>query len=161
VYGIPEPVSFAYPGNAIVVEALPVLRDLGIRFARRGGAPEHPYKEGRGFAFEPGRDHPLLLPSAGDARPDWTLKDLQQAVEQARNGRVAVLQFHGVPDTAHDWVNTPQAQFEAYMNYLAENKYKVIALRDLARYVDPQAAPKDPMAVITERKARLAASVEK
>jgi peptidoglycan/xylan/chitin deacetylase (PgdA/CDA1 family) len=154
-HGIPEPVSFAYPGNGIAVEALTVLRDLGIKFARRGGAPEYPYKEGRGFAFEPGRDHPLLIPSAGDARPAWTLQDFERAVEQARGGRVAVLQFHGVPDTAHDWVVTPQARFEAYMNYLAEHRYKVIALRDLARYVDPDAVPKDPLAAIAERKARL------
>ena len=49
-HGIPVPVSFAYPGNAIERGALPVLRDLGIRFARRGGSPEHPYKDGRGFA---------------------------------------------------------------------------------------------------------------
>ncbi len=154
-HGIPAPVSFGYPGNGIDVGAFPILRDLGIRFARRGGAPEYRYEEGRGFAFEPGKDHPLLIPSAGDARPFWTLKDLQLAVEQARDGRVAVLQFHGVPDTAHAWVNTPRERFEAYLNYLAEHKYQAIALRDLARYVDPDAGPKDPMAVIAARKARL------
>jgi peptidoglycan/xylan/chitin deacetylase (PgdA/CDA1 family) len=155
-YGIPAPTSFAYPGNGIDVGALPVLRDLGIQFARRGGLPEYPYKDGRGFAFEPGRDHPLLIPSAGDARPGWTLKDFQQAVEQARDGHIAVLQFHGVPDTAHDWVNTPAARFEAYMSHLAEHRYKVIALRDLARYVDPKGGPKDPLAVIVERSAHRA-----
>ena len=48
-----------------------------------------------------------------------------------------MLQFHGVPDTAHDWVNTTKEQFEAYMKYLADNKFTVIALRDLAKYVDP------------------------
>jgi hypothetical protein len=41
------------------------------------------------------------------------------------------------------------------MKYLAEHRYKVIALRDLARYVDPTAGPKDPLAVIAERKTRL------
>src|SRR5262249_42223654 len=45
-HGIPVPVSFAYPGNAIERDALPVLKDVGIKFARRGGAPEHLYKEG-------------------------------------------------------------------------------------------------------------------
>src|SRR4051794_2954148 len=154
-HGIPAPVSFAYPGNAFDPGALPLLRDLGIQFARRGGPPEYPYQEGRGFAFEPGRDHPLLIPSAGDARPGWALEDFRRAVGQARDGRVAVLQFHGVPDTAHGWVNTPAARFEAYMNYLAGHRYKVIALRDLARYVDPHAAPGDPLAVIAARRARL------
>src|SRR2546421_8957693 len=41
-HGIPVPVSFAYPGNAIERAALPVLKDLGIQFARRGGGPEYP-----------------------------------------------------------------------------------------------------------------------
>jgi peptidoglycan/xylan/chitin deacetylase (PgdA/CDA1 family) len=151
-HGIPAPVSFAYPGNGFDLGALPILHDLGIKFARRGGLPEYSYKEGRGFAFEPGRDHPLLIPSAGDARPSWTLKDLERAVEQARNGRIAVLQFHGVPDTAHAWVNTSKTQFETYMNYLSEQQYKVIALRDLARYVDADVAPADPTAVIRQRR---------
>src|SRR6478752_1343662 len=43
-HGIPAPVSFAYPGNAIAPAALPILEDHGIRFARRGGAPELAYK---------------------------------------------------------------------------------------------------------------------
>jgi hypothetical protein len=145
------PVSFAYPGNAIERGALPVLRDLGIRFARRGGSPEYPYKGGSGFAYEPGLDHPLLIPSAGDARPGWTLDDFKRAAGQAREGKVAVLQFHGVPDSAHDWVTTSQRQFEEYLKYLADNKFQVIALRDLAKYVDPDVAPADPWGVIKDR----------
>src|SRR5439155_9360323 len=108
-------------------------KDLGIRFARRGGAPEYPYRDGQGFAYEPGLDHPLLIPSAGDARPHWKLADLEKAVRQARHGKVAVLQFHGVPDTAHAWVTTSKKQFEAYMKYLDDHRCKVIAQRDLAK----------------------------
>src|SRR5262245_54374468 len=85
-HGIPEPISFAYPGNGIHKDALPVLKAQGIQFARRGGAPEYAYKEGRGFAYEPGLDHPLLIPSAGDARPAWSLEDFKQAVAQAQHG---------------------------------------------------------------------------
>lgn len=151
-HGIPQPVSFAYPGNAIAKEGLPILKDLGIKFARRGGAPEHPYKDGRGFAYEPGLDHPLLVPSAGDARPHWTLDDLKVAVAQAKHGKIAVLQFHGVPDTAHDWVTTKREQFEAFMRHLADEKFTVIALRDLAKYVDPDVAPNNPFGVIEDRK---------
>ena len=152
-YGIPRPVTFAYPGNAIVPGALPILKELGIRFARRGGAPEHPYDWGRGFAYEPGRDHPLLIPSAGDARPDWTLDDFKRAVSQALNGRIAVLQFHGEPDREHPWVHTRPERFEEFMDYLHANAFTVIALRDLARYVDPDQAPADPLAIIEQRKA--------
>lgn len=151
-YGIPRPTSFAYPGNAIAVGALKALKELGIVFARRGGAPEHPYEDGKGFAYEPGLDHPLLIPSAGDARPHWELADFRRAVEQAKFGRIAVLQFHGVPDRAHAWVHTPRERFEEYMAWLSENAYTVIALRDLADYIDPRITPNNPQEVIEDRK---------
>lgn len=150
-YGIPRTTTFAYPANGLDLAAFPVLKKLGIRFARRGGSPEYPYTHGQGFAYEPGLDHPLLIPSAGDARPDWTLNDFKKAVQQAQYGRIAVLQFHGTPDTAHSWVNTPADRFQIYMNYLAENNYTVIALRDIERYVDPQVTPNNPEFVIEDR----------
>ena len=151
-HSIPAPVTFAWPGNAMTPAALETLKNHGIQFARRGGAPEYPYDEGRGFAFEPGQDHPLLIPSAGDARPKWTLPDFIRAVQQARDGRIAVLQFHGVPDTAHDWVSSNQQNFEAYMKYLNLEGYRVIALRDLHEYVDPNTTPADFNAVIEARR---------
>lgn len=155
-YNIPAPITFAWPGNAISLKAFPILRKHGIRFARRGGEPEYPYEKGQGFAFEPGSDHPLLLPSAGDARPKWTLDDFQRAVEQAREGRIAIMQFHGAPDTAHEWVNSPQQNFEAYMHFLALHQYKVIALRDLQKYGGTRTEPADPMEVIRARQQTLA-----
>jgi peptidoglycan-N-acetylglucosamine deacetylase len=154
-YGIPKPRSFAYPGNAITPGAFEILRSAGFRFARRGGAPEFPYNEGRGFAYEPGRDHPMLIPSAGDARPDWTLDDFKRAVSQAKDGRIAVLQFHGVPDREHTWVHTPPERFHEYMRYLKDEGYRVIALRDLEKYVDPSIVPADPWAIIETRKKTL------
>ncbi|MBI4324401.1 MAG: polysaccharide deacetylase family protein [Chloroflexi bacterium] len=155
-HGIARPVSFAYPGNAITPEATGVLKELGFKFARRGGAPEFPYEAGRGFAYEPGQDHPLLIPSAGDARPNWTLDDFKRAVSQARNGRIAVLQFHGVPDHDHPWVHTPPERFKEYMEYLRAQGCQVIALRDLAKYVDPEVGPKDPLAIIQKRQREMA-----
>ncbi|QDT46647.1 Peptidoglycan-N-acetylmuramic acid deacetylase PdaA precursor [Symmachiella dynata] len=156
-HGIPRTVSFAYPGNAFDPAGFALLKKAGIKFARRGGAPEYPYDHGRGFAYEPGRDHPLLIPSAGDARPDWQLANLIRAVEQARDGKIAVLQFHGVPDNEHPWVHTPEENFRAFMKYLHLHKYKVIPLRDLAKYVDAEQAPKSYDTVIKERKAAIAA----
>jgi len=110
-HGIPRPVSFAYPGNAIHPAALPIRQELGLQWARRGAQPERPYGSGEGIAYEPMKDHPLLLPTSGDARPDWTLIDLRKAVEGARHGRIAVLQFHGVPDREHPWVSRPKRGF--------------------------------------------------
>jgi peptidoglycan/xylan/chitin deacetylase (PgdA/CDA1 family) len=155
-HGIRRPTSFAYPGNAIDPEAIPLLASLGFRFARRGGAPEYPYEEGNGFAYEPGRDHPLLLPSAGDARPVWTLDNLKRAVGQAVKGRIAILQFHGAPDIEHPWVHTPPERFAEYIDYLHREGFKAIALRDLAKYVDWTRKPDDPWRVIEERKRAMA-----
>ncbi|MBI3415651.1 MAG: polysaccharide deacetylase family protein [Verrucomicrobia bacterium] len=152
-HGLPRPTSFAYPGNAITPEALPLLRRLGFQFARRGGEPEFPYAEGRGSAYEPERDHPLLIPSAGDARPKWTLDDFKRAVLLAKNGRIAVIQFHGVPDRDHPWVHTPPELFREYMKFLHDEHFHVIALRDLAHYVDPKNLPMDPLAIVQARKA--------
>lgn len=156
-HGITKPVSFAYPGNATTPAAFSILSDHGIKLARRGGGPEFPYDSGRGVAYEPGFDHPLLVPSAGDARPDWELEHFVQAVEQAKHGRIAVLQFHGAPDTAHSWVSTPSDRFDMYMRYLATNGYTVVALRDLLQYVDPSVTPQDPNGVIADRQAMIAA----
>lgn len=155
-HGIPAPVSFAWPGNKFHVSALPVLQAAGIRFARRGGEPEVPYAVGGGVAFEPGADHLLLIPTTGDARPDWTLDNLKKAVAQARNGKVAILQFHGVPDGEHPWVNTPRERFEDYMAWLHAEGFKVIAMRDLARYVEGRPVPSDPLAIMEKRKTELA-----
>ena len=154
-YGIPKPVSFAYPGNAIEPGAFPVLEELGFRFARRGGAPEHPYDEGDGFAYEPGLDHPLLLPSAGDARPAWTLENFKRATSQARTGRIAILQFHGAPDIEHPWVHTPRERLAEYMKYLHDEGFKAIAVRDLAKYVDWRQKPDNPWQIIERRKSEL------
>ena len=92
---------------------------------------------------------------AGNARPAWTLKDFKTAVGQARNGRVAVIQFHGVPEGEHPWVHTPRERFEEYMKYLHDGGFKVIALRDLGKYVDPKVLPSNPWAIIKQRQALL------
>jgi peptidoglycan/xylan/chitin deacetylase (PgdA/CDA1 family) len=154
-FGLPRTTSFAFPGNGIDRGALPILKELGIKFARRGGAPEFPYQEGKGFAYEPGLDHPLLIPSAGDARPGWTLDDFKRAADQAQFGRIAVLQFHGVPDLAHPWVHCPVERFQQFMQYLDDNHFHVIAMRDLEKYVDPDVVPSQAFAAIEDRQRAL------
>jgi peptidoglycan/xylan/chitin deacetylase (PgdA/CDA1 family) len=155
-YGIPVPVSFAYPGNAIDPGALPILKKHGIRWARRGTEPEYAYKEGQGIAYQPGLDHPLLIPTAGDARPVWELEDFERSIRRATRGRIAVLQFHGVPDQAHPWVHTPPDKFDTYMHMLATQGYQVVALRDLDKFVDWQVMPLSPYDAIEDRQQAIA-----
>ena len=93
----------------------------------------------RGPAYNPTLHHPLLIPTTGAAGPNWSFDDFTWALAQATDGSIAILTFHGVPDIEHPWVHIEPAQFEEYMAYLYENDYKVIALRDLADYVNPHA----------------------
>jgi peptidoglycan/xylan/chitin deacetylase (PgdA/CDA1 family) len=154
-HGIAPPVSFAYPGNAIHPGALPILKELGFKFARRGTEPEFPYKEGRGVAYQPALDHPLLIPTTGDVRPDWTLENFKRAAGMARDGRIPIFQFHGVPDREHPWVHTPPEKFAEYIEWLHAHGYRAIAVRDLGRYVDLEKTPPQPWKIIDERKAKL------
>ena len=141
-YGIPVPETFGYPGDSHGPEAVEVLMKKGVRFARRGIAPEYPYhlEGGRGPAYAPDVHHPLLLPTTGASGPNWGFADLVWAVEQAKDGKIAILTFHGVPALEHPWVNTSPELFKTYMDYLRDNGYTVIALQDLAKYVNPMGA---------------------
>jgi hypothetical protein len=98
--------------------------------------------------FDPAKHHPLLIPTAGDAYPDWGMEAFRNAADRAVDGKIAVLQFHGVPDVAHPWVHTPPERFREYMQYLKDNGFNVIALRELGRYVDASTPPKDAMAFV-------------
>jgi peptidoglycan/xylan/chitin deacetylase (PgdA/CDA1 family) len=126
-HGIPKPVSFCYPGYATSEAAVKLLGERGYQFARAGGAK----------AFDPDADEPLLMPQAFDGKPDSTLEQFKAAVAQAKDGRIAVMTFHGVPDIKHPWVNTTPEMFESYMNYLKEQGCAVLSLRDLEKYAVP------------------------
>jgi hypothetical protein len=98
-----------------------VLGKRGYRFARAGGAS----------AYDPAKDHPLLLPQAFDGKPESTLEQFKEAVAKAGEGRIAIMTFHGVPDIRHPWVNTDPAKFESYLQHLKDEGCRVIAMRDL------------------------------
>jgi peptidoglycan/xylan/chitin deacetylase (PgdA/CDA1 family) len=144
--GVPKPVSFAWPGNSLGPEALATLRSAGYQFARRGMQPEIKYGEiTPGPLYDPRQHDPLLIPTSGDAYPGWTLDHFKRVVDRARDGKIVVLQFHGVPDEAHPWVHTPPERFREYMAYLKENGFHAIALRDVAPFVDRSVSRDDPV----------------
>ena len=124
-YGIPKPVSFCYPGYATSDAAVNVLSERGYRFARAGGAR----------AFNPAKDNPLLMPQAFDGKPDSTFEQFVEATALAKDGKIAVMTFHGIPDGPHPWVSTTPAMLERYLKHLADEKCTVVALRELAKYV--------------------------
>lgn len=121
--GASHPVSFAYPAYVYTADAVQTLRERGYTFARTGGDR----------AYDPVRDDPLLVPS-------WTTREnnrdtILRALTEARDGRIVVLTLHGVPDTAHPWVTIPVALFEEYLRALRDGGFRVVALRDVARYL--------------------------
>ncbi len=144
--GVPKPISFAWPGDNFGPEALEQLRRHGIKLARRGMQPEVPYGEVQvGPLLNFTKNSPLLIPTTGDAYPGWTLAHFKKVVAGAKDGKVVVLQFHGVPDIVHPWVNTPPEMFRQYMLYLKQNGYHVIALQDVLPYYDWSHLPEDPL----------------
>jgi len=121
--GAPTPVSFAYPAYVTTPNAVRLLRERGYTFARTGGDR----------AYDPVHDDPMLVPS-------WTLREtsrdtILKALGEARDGRIVVLTIHGVPDTAHPWVTTPVPMFEELLRVLRDGNYRVVAMRDVARYL--------------------------
>ena len=143
---VPKPVSFAYCGNTFGPEAVQRLSELGYKFARRGEQPEAHYGTLEfGGTYDPKRNHPLLIPTTGDAYPNWSLEHLKEVVARATNGRAVVLQFHGSPDIAHPWVHTPPERLRQYLAYLKENGFKCIAVKDLEPYIDRENLPADPL----------------
>tara|TARA_B100000902_G_C27123707_1_gene819995 strand:+ start:7 stop:831 length:825 start_codon:yes stop_codon:yes gene_type:complete len=152
-YKIQKPQTFAYPGFSNNLSAVQVLSAKGYQFARRGVGPE--FKDSgsgsRGPLYDPTTDHPLLIPTTGYAGPKWGMDDLKWAIAGAKDGKIAVLCFHGVPALDHPWVNCDQDTFKKYMNFLKEEGCTVISMRDLSKYVNPKKGPKDPYQPIRER----------
>ncbi len=124
--GMRKPVSFAYPGYDTHPTALKVLKAKGYRFARAGFDR----------LYDPATDHPYLIPGFTTRTTNKEL--IMQAIRGAKDGKIAVLTIHGVPDLAHEWVTTPPELFLEYLAFLKTNNYTVIALKDLSKYIDPQ-----------------------
>jgi len=127
---IVKPTTFAYPGYSLDSVFVEYLADRGFKFARAGGKR----------SYDPLTDNPLLIPS-------WPMKAdnkevIMDAFKQAKDGKVVVMTIHGVPDVEHPWVTTPQELFTEYVEYLAENNFTVIALRDLEKFINPDEAIK-------------------
>lgn len=125
---IEKPLNFAYPGYDFNGFVLETLQEKGYKFARAGGSR----------AYEPLKDHPLLVPSW--ATNAVNKEQIMAAFNEAQNGKIVVLTIHGVPDIEHPWVNTPPEIFFEYLQYLSKNHFKVISLRDLNAYVNAEEA---------------------
>ena len=155
-HGITKPVSFAWPGCFWHENALSVLDDHGLLWSRRCSFPEVRPGVDLNIAYDPEHDHPHLIPTTFMGRPQLELKDFRKAMNAPKPGEIAMICFHGVPETEHPWVHTPQDRFEEFMSWLHDEQHTVIAMRDLKKYVEPAKRPGDPRAIINQRKKDLA-----
>ena len=120
--GIPAPVSFAYPGGPYSETVAKWLGEYGLRCARTTGktlwtAESDPMNVGS-WAISAGAEGNLQkalseLSAAGEGGPC-----------------AAVLTYHGVPDIAHPWCDTPPEMFEKHMKQLQDTGYPVLSMKD-------------------------------
>ena len=144
-HGVQKPVSYAHTGNSFGPETIEALHNRGYLLARRGKQPEVFYgKSDVGPGYDPQAHHPLLVPATLDFYPDMDFKTFKEAMQSIPDHEISILQFHGVPDIVHPWVNTPPEMFKKYMDYLKEHDYQVIAMRDLEEYI-PEHLPEDKL----------------
>ncbi|MCE9608600.1 MAG: autotransporter-associated beta strand repeat-containing protein [Chthoniobacter sp.] len=131
--GGPRMTTLCWPVYAVNWKDCPKLSEHGYTFGR--GGHERTYR--------PTLDNPFDVPSFSihDGVPMETF--IKQA-QQACQGRVVVYCFHGVPDMEHPPVGLEPATFKVMMQYLKDNHYQCIAMRDLAKYIDPVKAAKLP-----------------
>jgi len=147
--GITKPDSFAFPSGRHAPMCVEVLKEKGYLFAQRSHEPEFRQLK-RGRAYDPKEDHHLLVPRVYNLGPGCPWKEFLWALDQAKDGKIAVLGFHGVPG----WWKPGEVSleyFERILKHLHDNGYQCVALRDLANYVDPTKGPDDPYEPIRRR----------
>ena len=120
--------TFAYPGYDLDAKTLVILEEQHYLFARAGGDR----------AYDPKTDHPYLIPS-------WAMntnnkESIHNAMLLAKDGKIVVLTIHGVPDLEHPWVTTTPEVLDEHLKFMYDNHYKVIALKDLTRYINSKNA---------------------
>ena len=144
-HGIPKARSFAYPGGHHDRRMVKILESEGYLTARRAVSPEYPLYDrgGPGPAYKPSEDDPFLIPGTyirGDLSS--SVQEFGEALGLASERAICVLIYHGVPDV-HPHCSTSAELFIKDMQYLKDNGFTVISVRDLAKYVNLTERPKD------------------
>jgi autotransporter-associated beta strand protein len=132
-HDVPKPTTVCWPVYAVNWSICPELAKHGYTFGR--GGHDRPY--------HPTVDNSFDVPSY-TIRDGISVATFVKQARQACSGRIVVFTFHGVPDMEHPGVSLEPETFRRMMQYLKDNHYKAIAMRDLAEYIDPVQAAKLP-----------------
>lgn len=120
-FGIPKPISLAYPGNRNDTISQRVLKEMGYQFARAGGAKYYKANE----------DLKLDIPSYTVISSDKYKERTMKALQDLKGDDVLVLTFHGVPDLLHPDYSTSMDFLKEILEYLKEKKIKVVSMKNL------------------------------
>ncbi len=132
--------TFAYPAYYLDYNSLLALHEKKYLFARIGGSR----------VYDPNKDHPYLLPSW--AMLSTNVAEIRNAIQQAKGGKIVILTIHGVPDYEHPWVTTTPEILKEHLQYLYDNHYKVISIKDLSYYINAKKAYRKIKPVIIPNK---------
>ncbi len=123
-YGIPKPISFAYPGNRHDSIARSRIEKLGYLFGRAGSSS----------IYDPKTDYKLAIPSYTMGSSDKLRARTLNALHNLKDGEILVFTIHGVPDLIHPDYSTRPSELREYLDYMKEHKFKVIAVSELIEY---------------------------
>ena len=125
--GIPKPVSFAYPGGPYAENAARWLGEYGLLSARTTGkkiwTKETDLMNVASYSVN----------AKEEANFQQALDDLEAA--EASEPCAVVLTYHGVPDIAHPWCNTPPEMFRRHMDILRSRQYPVVSMEDCRKII--------------------------
>ncbi|WP_211253760.1 sialate O-acetylesterase [Flavobacterium daejeonense] len=120
-FGIPKPVSLAYPGNRNDSISQRIVKEMGYKYARAGGAKN----------YNPKTDNPFAIPSFTVIDSEKYKARTLNGLKNIQNDEILVLTFHGVPDVLDPDYSTSIELLDEIFAFIKEKKYKVVAMRDL------------------------------
>lgn len=133
--GIPRAVSVAYPFGMTTSEQVAVAETCDMKWGRGNLGTGVCGTFGKS-TYDPRADHPLAIPSHGDA-PLYTYERLLERLETARDGKILCLAYHSVTDP-DDWMNS--ITFEQHFRFIADHGYHCISMGQLEEYISPEKA---------------------
>lgn len=132
---IHRPGSFGYPGGRCTPRLEKLLRGAGYIWARGDMVGDRFERSGQA-CYDPYIDSPLAMPSYNNA-PMFTKERLARVLDNASDGRVAILAYHTV--NSNEFIHMT---FEEQVRAIYDMGGKCITFSQLEEYVDPEKAYK-------------------
>ena len=126
---IPRPVSFAYPGGPCAENLRPVLEKYGLKLARTGTRHSHICAE---TMWENSRTDLMKIPGTPIVEHLNGKLNFYETLGQCSKDNAAVFVFHGIPEKVHPHCNVTEKTFRYMLDYLKENDYTVLSMKDYA-----------------------------